>query len=233
MDVIMIKDMTHQEIDCIKSNISNFLDEIKKIARQNNFDFSKCDQDFFSFIAKHIVFFKYIYSNNENAYFYKVLISDFYYFILSIVKSEIRYTYVNERSIIENYTRAIMQVTLEDNHVTQAVFEQLHQTNFSCDFTDAEYSLIKSEYVTSCGYVHGGNILNANLASVLSECDHLPISPKKRNEHYMRLQKMLKVFDRLLIAQYPVFINGCFHRRKSVMEYLLGKKQVDLLFKLI
>lgn len=229
----MVKDMTYQEIDLLKSNISCFLDKIEEIARRNNFDFSQSDKNFYSFIAKHIVFLKYIYNETDDTYFYKVLISDFYYFILSIVKSEARYMYVNERSIIENYTRAIMQVTIQDNHVTQAVFERLHQTNFKCDFTEDEYSLIKSEYVTACGYVHGGNILNNNLAFVLSQCERLPICQKKRNEHYRQWEKMIKVFDRLLIAQYPIFISGCFHRRKTVMEYLLGKPQVELLFKVI
>lgn len=233
MDVIVIKEMTYQEVDGIKSNIAIFLRQIEKIAVQYNFDTMQGDKDFFTFIAKHIVFFKYIYSNAEDKYFYKVLISDFYYFILSIVKNEIRYMYVNERSIIENYLRAIMQVTVEDNHVTDAVFKELRQTHFECDFQDEEYALIKSEYAVSCGYVHGGDILNDNLAYVLCECEHQSYDAKKRNKHYQQLKKMIKVFDRLLIARYALFISGCFHRRKSVMEYLVGKDNVDLLFKII
>ncbi len=229
----MAKDMTYEEIAAIKANISAFVDKIKQISESYNFDISQCDANFFSFISKHIVFFKYIYDGSDNLYFVKVLISDFYYLVLSIVKSEERYMYVNLRSIIENYTRAIMQVTVQDNHVTQSVFEQLSQTNFRCNFTAPEYSLIKSEYVTACGYVHGGDILCNSLASVLSECEHFPTPKKKRNEYYAQWSKMIKVFDRLLIAQYPDFINGRFHRRKSVMGYLIGDDQVDLLFRLI
>ena len=77
--------------------------------------------------------------------------------------------YVNERSIIENYLRSIMDISVQDNHVTDKVFQELRQKNFHCDFDDKEYSLIRSEYSTSCGYIHGSNILNDNLALVLDE----------------------------------------------------------------
>lgn len=91
-----------------------------------------------------------MYKGVQDIYFYKVLISDLYYFILSIIKREMRYMYVNERSIIENYMRAIMQISLQDDHITEAIFQKMRNKNFLCDFTDAEYSLIKNEYVTSC-----------------------------------------------------------------------------------
>ena len=55
-----------------------------------------------------------------------------------------RYMYVNERSIIENYMRAIMGVSLEYSHITETVFQEMHYKSFQCDFTDAEYSFIKS-----------------------------------------------------------------------------------------
>ena len=49
--------MTYQEINNTKSNIKEFLNEIQKLACKSEFNFSQCDGDFFSFIAKHIVFF--------------------------------------------------------------------------------------------------------------------------------------------------------------------------------
>lgn len=146
----------------LKEIIKQFLDEIQRIAQNQQFEYTQKDHDFFSFIAKHIIFFKYLYKGAQGVYFYKVLISDLYYLILSIIKCEMRYMYVNERSIIENYMRAIMGVSLEYSHITETVFQEMHDKSFQCDFTDAEYSLIKSEYATSCGYIHGGNVLNDN-----------------------------------------------------------------------
>lgn len=229
----MIIDMTYLEIKEIKSNIERFLDKIQKIAQIQQFEYARKDNDFFSFIAKHIIFFKYLYRGSQDTYFYKVLISDLYYLILSVIKSEMRYMYVNERSIIENYMRAIMGVSVENGHITETIFREMHTKSFQCSFTEAEYSLIKSEYVTSCGYIHGGNILNDNLAYVFDECTNTNFAIKERNKYYIRLQNVLKIFDKLIIAEKTLYVNGCYHRKKSIMEYLIGKDQVELLFKIL
>ena len=42
--------------------------------------------------------------------------------------------------------------------------------------------------------------------------------------------EMYKYFDSMLICVYPNYISGCFHRRKALLEYLIGQKYVDLLF---
>lgn len=91
----MIMDMTYLEIKEIKSNIKQFLDEIQRIAQNQQFEYTQKDHDFFSFIAKHIIFFKYLYKGAQGIYFYKVLISDLYYLILSIIKCEMRYMYTS------------------------------------------------------------------------------------------------------------------------------------------
>lgn len=229
----MTTDMTYLEIQAIKTNIKQFLFELQSIAERVQFCFCQEDSDFFCFMAKHIVYFKYLYKGAQNTYFYKVLISDLYYFILSIIKNEMRYMYVNERSIIENYMRAVMQVSLNDNHITESVFQEMHNKNFKCGFTDAEYSLIKSEYVTSCGYIHGGDILNDDLAYVLDECVSKIFEIRERRRYYVRIQNILKIYDKLMINEKAIYISGCFHRKKSVMEYLVGKDQVELLFKIL
>lgn len=229
----MLMDMTYLEIKEIKLNIKNFLEEIQKIAQIQQFDYVQIDCDFFSFIAKHIIFFKYLYEGTQESYFYKVLISDLYYLILSVIKCEIRYVYLNERSVIENYIRAIMEISLENNHITESIFKKMHDKNFHCDFTDKEYSLIKNEYVIACGYIHGGDILNDNLAYVLDECMNNSFEAKERNKYYIRLQNALKILDKLIISEKTIYISGCYHRKKSIMEYLVGKDQVDLLFKIL
>ena len=141
--------------------------------------------------------------------------------------------YVNERSIIENYMRAIMEISLENNHITESVFQEMRNKKFIYNFTDIEYSLIKNEYVIACGYIHGGNILNDNLAYVLDECINSKFEIRERNKYYIRLQNVLKIFDKLIISEKALYISGCYHRKKSVMEYLIGKNQVDLLFEIL
>ena len=129
----MNDDMTYQETARIKSNIQSFVEKIKELSQEFDFDFQQLDGNFFSFIAKHIVFFKYLSEGDSSNFSYKVLISDFYYIILAIVKGEVRYMYVNERSIIENYLRSIMDISVQDNHVTDNVFQELRQKSFRRD----------------------------------------------------------------------------------------------------
>lgn len=225
--------MTYQEISNIKININEFLVEVQKISRQFGFKYLQFDNDFFSFIAKHVIFFKYLYVGQKNGYFYKVLISDLYYLVLSILKNERRYMYVNERSIIENYMRVIMCISLQDNHITEKIFKEMHRKNFECDFSDDEYSLIKNEYSTSCAYIHGGDILNDSLAYVFNECMCPEFKDMERRKYYIRFQNVLKIFDKLAISSDALYISGCFHRKKSIMQYLVGKEQVDLLFRIL
>ena len=221
----MNDDMTYQETARIKSNIQSFVEKIKELSQEFDFDFQQLDGNFFSFIAKHIVFFKYLSEGDSSNFSYKVLISDFYYIILAIVKGEVRYMYVNERSIID--------ISVQDNHVTDNVFQELRQKSFHCGFDEAEYSLIRSEYRTSCGYIHGSNILNDNLASVLDECANKKFTIAERKKYYIRMQAVLKSFDRLLISENALFVSGCFHRKKSILSYLLGRDLLDLLFQIV
>ena len=62
MDLIMNDDMTYQETARIKSNIQSFVEKIKELSQEFDFDFQQLDGNFFSFIAKHIVFFKYLFT---------------------------------------------------------------------------------------------------------------------------------------------------------------------------
>lgn len=121
----MHKDITSEELSRIKYNIDDFLNIISQ--RNNLNDYQQIDKEFFSFLSKHIIFFRYLYNNNDQTYFYKVLISDLYCLILSIIQNNIRYIYLNERSIIENYMRAIMQEKMKDNQVTSAIFNKMNE----------------------------------------------------------------------------------------------------------
>ena len=39
--------------------------------------------------------------------------------------------------------RAIMQISLQDDHINESVFQEMRNKKFYCQFTDEEYSLIK------------------------------------------------------------------------------------------
>lgn len=148
-------DMTYNEISLLKSDISSFIEYLSNYSHQENFSISQNDKDFFSFLCKRICFFKIINQMSQPIYSAKVLISDFYNLIITIIKNQKRYIYLNERSIIENYMRLILSTSLENDHITLNLFNKL-QSNHTDIFTKDTFSLLKSEYRMSCSFVHGG-----------------------------------------------------------------------------
>lgn len=226
----MKDDMTYSEIETIKSNISTFIDKLDEISLELKQNIDEEQRKFFIFISKHIIFFKHLYDGMGNMYFFKVIISDLYYYILSILKNETRYIYLNERSIIENYTRAVIRKTVEEDHVTENLFLQMKDINFSFNFREEDYSLIKDEYITSCGYIHGSSVLDNNLSFFFDECLENKQFIKDPNKYYKRITKIFKIYDKMLISEYGEAISGCFHRQKTLFKYLLGDDCCELLF---
>ena len=215
------------QINDIKKAISDFSSELVAYSEEiGNHKLSQNEISFFSFISKQIVFLKNIYTCNYN-YLIKVLISDYYNYIVSIIKNEHRYMYVNERSIIENYTRWIVSTEVEINHITTQVFDDFKTQTSICE---KDYALIKSAYTNSCGYIHGSKLLNDNLAYVFKECITNDLEIRNINSYFANIIKIIKIYNRLIILTYPSLIDECFFRRKRVLKYLLGEVLLELLF---
>ena len=92
---------------------------------------------------------------------------------------------------------------------------------------------LKNEYVTSCGYIHGGNILDDTLAFVFNECMSNTKFIKDTSKYYKRITKIFRIYDKMLISEYGEDISGCFHRRKTLLKYLLGNDCYNLIFEVI
>lgn len=223
------EDMTYNEIEFCKTEIKKFILEIGDL-EEYNFNIKPYDEAFFIVISKHILFFKYLYMCDTNIFYFRVLISDLYYFIESILKSEIRYMYLNERSVIENYTRLITNISIKNDHITDNSFRILKQISDEFNFENSEFSLVKSEYAIACGYVHGSDIIKNDLSYVFDECILKKKGINERTKYYDRIKRVFKYFDSLLICVFPDYISGCFHRKKALLGYLIGQKCVDLLF---
>lgn len=221
----MKEDMTYNEVDNRKNEIKSFVNEIKNKNAINN-----ADEEFFIYISKHIIFFKFLYFGCQRKIYFKIIISDLYYFIISILENKTRYMYLNERSIIENYTRLLINKSVESDHITENSFKELKE-NFKNIITDTDYSLIKSEYSISCSYIHGGNALEENLSFYYDECLKKDVKMKDISKYYTRIEKIINCFDLILIQEYSEFVSGCFHRKKTLLKYLLGEKKIELLFK--
>lgn len=230
MDSLMKNDMTYNELTYIKSDINSFIIKLEEYSKKHNIQLDQADKSFFSIISKHIIFWKCMNRNNRIGRFYKVLISDGYTYIISIIKREIRYVYVNERSIIENYIRLLINKTLEEDHVTNKIFQEIRNKTYKFAFSNDDYSLIKSEYGISCSYIHGGKELDESLVYVFEEYIKTEKYFKDKNKYYARIQRVLRLFDQMLVSLYTEEIDGAFLRRKTILEYLIGKECVEILF---
>lgn len=225
----MKSDMTYSLIDYEKSNVSDFVNRLNEISQKESIILEESDRAFFSMVAKHIIFLKYFITSLEKpkeSNYIKTIISDLYFLVLSIINMEQRYIYVNIRSIIENSIRMFTDISVEENYSTKDIFEKI-----KIEIGRNDYSLLKSEYRVACNYIHGGSLLEDKLVFVLDEySQNNKMSSKEKNSFYSRICRLIKIFDRQIILHYSEYVNGCFHRRKSLMEYLIGKGNVDLLF---
>lgn len=223
-----IKYFSFAELEFVKDDISHFVNVLKSLSAEFNFDCEQRDLTFFLFIGKHIIFYKHLITQKKNPFLFSI-VSDLLYMIYSFLKKEVRYIYLHERSIIESFVRFITSINQQDNHVTSSVLIQFKALT---QLSDSDYSLITSEYKTACKYIHGGMFDEYTLASALTDCFNDNDYPRKtRYAHYVRIQKLLQIFDTILITIAPEFVSCSFHRKKSIMEYLIGKKYKDLLFR--
>ena len=209
------------ELNAAKEEIATFLQKLTELDN-DSFLSEQSNKDFIMFLAKKIMFLKYLYQT-DCQYSLAVLISDFFFLILSIVKSETRYIYLNERSIIENFARYIMGTSLENSYVTYALFEEMNQKFFKQTTSQSDFSLIKSEYSTACNYVHGGEKLEQSLISVLIEYSERKITIEKRRSLYSNITNLISIFIHIIISNKTEIVNSCFHRKKSTLNYLIGK----------
>ena len=217
------------EINDIKKAIHIFKNDLINYSESiGNHRLTTNELSFFSFISKQIIFLKNIYASKYN-YTIKVLISDYYNFIVCIIRNEQRYIFVNERSIIENYTRWIVSTDFEINHITTQVFEDF---KVKTSISDSDYALIKSAYTESCGYIHGSKLLDSNLSYVFKECIANETKIKNINNYFDIIKRIIKIYNKLLIMTFPQLIDECFFRRKSVLKYLIGEELLELLFSL-
>lgn len=209
------------QIDAIKRSINDFIVRLSDFALEEvSRKLTSTEQEFFRFISKQIIFLKQLLENYDK-YEIKVLISDFYNLIISIIKNEDRCIYLHERSIIENYTRLIVNDSIRNNYIMSNSFGKLREIKkASRIISDDEYSLIKSEYRVSCGYVHGSELLNDNLVYVFNELVSNDMPLKNRNNYFQRMIKLVKIYNRLLYFTHNNDVDNSFHRRKSVLTFL-------------
>ncbi|TYS86221.1 hypothetical protein [Rossellomorea aquimaris] len=204
-----------------KEEINNLINNIER-------QFSPIDSqtvEYYRMIAKQTLFLKHILNTYPQTYFAKVLISDFFNFILNDINESTRYLYLNERSIIENYIRLILKKDEYITHITSQSFLDLKDQN-KLILKEAEYSKIMNEYKISCSYIHGGYKLTDHLVDNFEDCVNGVDIITKRNKKNRINQTLdlFKILNKLFVINNIEVVDNSFHRNKYALKYLLGKQ---------
>jgi hypothetical protein len=215
-------------VDC-KDEINNLIDYIEKYGIESgDAIIDNRTKEFYRFISKQIIFFKYILNAYPKTYSIKVIISDFLSLILNDIKLETRYYYLNQRSIIENYMRMILQDEKNISHITKQSFLDLRQQN-ELNLSALEYNKITNEYKIACSFIHGGDYLRVHLVSNFEECleSKTKISERKRKNQISQFIDLTNILNKLFLIHNTEVIDNSFHRSKVTLEYLMGKRYID------
>lgn len=227
----MHDELINNQIKQIQGEIKEYIEALSSLSCQENLH-EQSHFDFCIFLAKHIVFFKMISSVIHDRRYnrlYNLVISDLLSLSFEITRNEQRYIYLNERSLIESFMRIITKCDGRVKGISP-VFLQLQEISKNLP-VKVEYDLIKSEYAMASNYIHGNVKDTDTLSLFLEDCIRKKGLPSKKiKQYFQRLVRVIVSFDRMLINQQVDQINEAFYRKSKIMQYLIGKDQVDFYF---
>ncbi|MDW0114361.1 hypothetical protein QT711_14280 [Sporosarcina saromensis] len=219
--------MKFVEVDEVKAEVDELMNYIKIYSREiNGRDINDSDVNFYRFIAKQILFFKKILIAYPKTYFANVLVSDLYSLLINDIKQEIRYYYLNQRSIIENYIRLIEVNDENQSHVTRKSFLDLKSNN---QINETDYGKIMNEYKIACSYIHGGPELSGYLVTNFQESIEFKASlgKRKRKSQIAQFIDLINILNYLFLINNLDDIDAAFHRSKVLLKYLMGNNYLQ------
>lgn len=194
------------------------------------------DEELIRFLSKKLVFLKEIkisIGSNEMVFYIDQMISDLLYLIDSYFKNEIRYIYLNIRSLIEAYARLFSLVDPKTNRITMTnLLDNINSYISINSLKDnkgnvLDYPRLKGLYSECCLYVHGSINANYSLADYYKELFEVVTIRQKR-----KISNDIKFLVNLLITiscyRFSSILNDFFFRGKKKMSYLIGDFLVDV-----
>jgi hypothetical protein len=215
-----IADPTFAELRLIKVEIQSFVLDIFNPSAENR-------RNQLINICKKVVLAKYLIRQEPSDSRYRALLSDLCYLLNSIESGETRYYYFNVRSVIEQSLRIIADVEdtstitnvelMEKADLIKGSISQAHLIN-----TD----IIKDEYSKSCLYIHGNSQADMNLVSYYINAFHQSKQIDNLDTKLNQLIALLNSLFALLLICKSEMVDGAFHRRKSILRYLINDNEL-------
>lgn len=211
-----IADPTYEELRRVKEEIQSFVTEVFNPT-------SEQVKNKLINICKKIVLTKYLIRQEPLDYRYKSLLSDLCYLLNSIECGEIRYYYLNIRSIIEQSMRIVANVENTSTITNVELMEKV--INIKDSLSQAQViniAIIQDEYSKACLYIHGNSNAQMELAEYYIGSFRQPKSIDGLDTKLNQLVGLLKSIFGLLLMSKAEMVDGAFHRRKSILKYLVN-----------
>ncbi|MGO3093847.1 MAG: hypothetical protein ACTIJD_08230 [Staphylococcus saprophyticus] len=218
-------------MDCTLKNfyqneVSQAIKFLKEDVQLSNQNMKNSDEEFYVFLVKHVVFFKVLSNTYSETREFKVIISDFLYYIINDIKRETRNNFLIERSIIENYIRISLNSLNNNSHITYIDFNRIKQM-YNMD-SNSKYNTIIDAYKKSCDYIHGGELIDSVLSKYIQDVlTPDSCSSRKKNKENVRKTNLIHALDYLLFKSKIFEIDNAFHRNKSTLKYLITSKEIN------
>lgn len=156
-------------------------------------------------------------------------ISDLCYLLNSIECGEIRYYYLNVRSVIEQSMRIVADLESTNTITNVELMEKVVNVKNSLSHVQLiNTDIIHDEYNKACLYVHGNSNAQMELADYYFNSFRQSKKIESLDTKLNQLVSLLKSIFNLLLMRKLDLVDGAFHRRKSILRYLVNDdKAVD------
>lgn len=210
-----------------KKEIEKALKFLENEPSLKGYSINENDKVYYTFIIKHIIFFKIYYEKVNDKYAYN-LISDLFFYIKNEIKNEIRNNMLIERSIIENYIRLAFDSYKKIPNITKSDLDEL--SNIEEMEVKNRNSIIVSSYKVACNYIHGGDLLEKELVIFMKDLFNTKKKNKRKSSREKtRKRNLIKSLDYLLFIKNFNKIDDAFHRNKVSLYYLITSKDIHTL----
>lgn len=217
MDPIIIKEIQDlkAEVTVIGEKFVNYTDE----SVVNNI----------KMIIKRSIFFKYLLQVTKENYNINSILSDYIFLLKSIENQELRYFHLNMRSLIEHYLRLFNGLNPKSEVYNFNLIEEtkIKLQNLSIDNVDI--SIIISNYKNACNFVHGNINAEMPILEFYYETVESESSSKAMKKYINQFCKLNNELFNLFLYTNRDLIDAAFHRKKTVLKYIVNEKYVNKL----
>ncbi|KZE37732.1 hypothetical protein AV656_09365 [Bhargavaea cecembensis] len=210
------------EITRIKKEINDFNEENFK-------EYSIDIQNDIKKVVKYTFFLRSIADEENGNHYLKSMVSDLVFLIKSFKDNNYRYVHLNLRSIIEHALRFISDEPASGETRSNELWEKANKFLNANESQKLDISATKGAYKRACNYVHGNAKADMPIVSFFDETLNMKYEVNKTRSLLSNVLKVLHELVYILLAKCADLIDYVFHRKKTLLEYLINKKYVETL----